>query len=162
MATLEYQGQRYTNAEDITHILRDKGLWYEFWGLREGADVSNSDSVLSAYQEEISRLKESRGYLEVDVVALDDSLENLEAICAKFDKEHHHIDDEVRFVVDGEGVFELDDGKGAFMKLTTIAGDLIVIPANRRHLFYLTDKKRIRCIRLFKDHNGWDAIYEKH
>ena len=31
---------------------------------------------------------------------------NLKTICAKFDKEHYHTLDEVRFVVDGEGIVE--------------------------------------------------------
>jgi len=161
MAKLEYAGQTLSDEKKIAGLLEKCGLRYESWGLREGADVSNADSVLAAYGPEIERLKKERGYVTADVVALDSSLPNLDAICQKFDKEHHHTDDEVRFVVDGQGVFELDDGDGQFMKLTTSPGDLIVIPAMRRHLFYLTDQRRIRCIRLFRDQQGWDAIYDK-
>ena len=86
---------------------------------------------------------------------------NLDVIAAKFDKEHHHIDDEVRFTVEGEGVFEINYTDEDRMKFTAEPGDLIVITAMRRHLFYLTDKKNIRCIRLFKTKEGWEAIYEK-
>ena len=45
------------------------------------------------------------------------------------------------------------------IKFTAEPGDLIVIPADQRHLFYLTAKKSIRCIRLFKNTDGWEAIY---
>jgi 1,2-dihydroxy-3-keto-5-methylthiopentene dioxygenase len=58
-------------------------------------------------------------------------------------------------------VFEIEAEAGEFLKFTAEPGDLIVIPANRRHLFYLTDKSRIRCIRLFESPAGWEAIYDK-
>ena len=80
-------------------------------------------------------------------------------LLAKFSVEHHHTDDEVRFTVAGEGVFEINVTADERVKFTAQPGDLIVVPAWRRHLFYLTDQKTIRCIRLFKDNNGWEALY---
>ena len=89
---------------------------------------------------------------------------NLDEICKKFDKEHHHSEDEVRFTVNGEGVFEIADqsNEGEMYKFTAQKGDLIVVPAKRRHLFYLTEKKHIQCIRLFKTKEGWEAIYDRN
>lgn len=161
MARLEYQGKTYKNEQDIRSLLGQHGVPYERWGLRDGASGSPDHQVLSIYKPEVDRLMRERGYVSVDLVALKNSTPNLETIIAKFDKEHHHTDDEVRFTVEGEGVFEIQGEDGAFLKFTAEPGDLIVIPANRRHLFYLTDKRNIRCIRLFLSKEGWEAIYQK-
>ena len=157
---LEFKGQTYKNPEEIASLMKEFGCLYERWCVR--GSIQNDADVLTAYEPEIDALSRTRGYASADLVSLRASTPNLETICAKFDKEHHHSDDEVRFVVEGEGVFELDSQNPDrdFARITTVAGDLIVIPAMRRHAFYLTSKKNIRCIRLFKDTKGWEAIYE--
>jgi len=40
-------------------------------------------------------------------------------------------------------------------------GDLIIIPANTHHRFYLTAAKKIRCVRLFLNHDGWAPLYRE-
>jgi 1,2-dihydroxy-3-keto-5-methylthiopentene dioxygenase len=160
MARLEYQGQNYTDPTKIKSIMAEYGIPFESWGVR-GTSGQPDDKILDIYKPEIDRLMQERAYVSVDLVALKKETPNLDAITAKFDKEHHHIDDEVRFTVEGEGVFEINYTDTERLKFTAEPGDLIVIPAMRRHLFYLTDKKNIRCIRLFQTKEGWDAIYNK-
>ena len=58
---------------------------------------------------EIARIKQEHGYVDEDEVSLSKETPNLDAICAKFDKEHFHTLDEVRFVVEGEGIFDVRD-----------------------------------------------------
>jgi 1,2-dihydroxy-3-keto-5-methylthiopentene dioxygenase len=101
----------------------------------------------------------AQGYIEQDVVALTPQTPNLDAICAKFVDEHHHDADEVRFVLEGEGIFDIRDSADAWMRVVVEAGDLIVVPAGRHHRFLLTDAKMIRCVRLFKDTAGWVPHY---
>lgn len=160
MARLEFRGTNYTDPSKIKSIMSEYGIAFENWGVR-GTSGEPDDRILSVYQPEIDKLMAERSYQTVDLVALKNETPNLAVITAKFDKEHHHIDDEVRFTVEGEGVFEINYTETERMKFTAEPGDLIVIPAMRRHLFYLTDKKNIRCIRLFKTKEGWEAIYEK-
>jgi len=160
MAKLEYQGKTYTDGNKIKMVMSEYGVPYERWGVR-GAEGAVDDQVITIYKQEVDKLKIERSYLTVDLVALKPSTPNLATILAKFDKEHHHVDDEVRFTVEGEGVFEIEADSGKFLKFTAEPGDLIVIPALRRHAFYLTDKQNIRCIRLFKTKEGWEAIYDK-
>lgn len=160
MAKLEFRGKQYSDANQIKTVMGQYGVPFEQWGVRGGAGFAD-DQVLSVYKPEVDKLMKDNGYLSVDLVALKPETPNLETILAKFDKEHHHIDDEVRFTVEGEGVFEIEAEKGDFLKFTAEPGDLIVIPAYRRHAFYLTDKTRIRCIRLFLTKEGWEAIYDK-
>lgn len=160
MAKLEFRGDTHTDPQAIQDLLGSFGVPYECWGLR-AASGSLDEQVLGIYHPEVEKLKTERGYLSVDLVALHPETPNLDGILQKFDKEHHHSDDEVRFTVEGEGVFEIEAEAGDFLKFTAEPGDLIVIPANRRHLFYLTEMRRIRCIRLFQTSAGWEAIYEK-
>jgi 1,2-dihydroxy-3-keto-5-methylthiopentene dioxygenase len=160
MAKLEYRGKTYNAESDIRSVLAEYGIPFERWGVRASGGAAD-DQVLSIYKPEVDRLMKERGYVSVDLVALKPATPNLDVLLAKFDKEHHHIDDEVRFTVEGEGVFEIEADRGEFVKFTSEPGDLIVIPANRRHLFYLTDKRTIRTIRLFLTKEGWEAIYEK-
>ncbi|PRQ04687.1 Acireductone dioxygenase [Enhygromyxa salina] len=134
-------------ALDVAH-LRSVGVTYEQLELAD-----------DAYQPALDALKRERGYIEQDVIALAPETDNLDAICAKFADEHLHTDDEVRFVLAGEGIFDIRDDADRWMRVTVEAGDLIVVPKDRHHRFFLTDSKQIRCVRLFQDSAGWVPHY---
>lgn len=158
MAILEFRGEKITDNQSIKSLLATYGIPFERWETKE-LNNSSPQSVLATYHLEIEKLKRERGYVSEDIVALDKTTENLNELLAKFSEEHHHTDDEVRFTVAGEGVFEINVTAEERVKFTAQPGDLIVVPAWRRHLFYLTSLQSIRCIRLFKDTSGWAAIY---
>jgi 1,2-dihydroxy-3-keto-5-methylthiopentene dioxygenase len=126
---------------------------------RSGVTYERLDLASDAYQSTLDMLKRERGYIEQDVVALQPDTPNLEAICAKFAPEHLHTDDEVRFVLEGAGIFDIRDNDNRWMRVTVEAGDLIVVPKDRYHRFYLTETKQIRCVRLFQDTSGWVPHY---
>ena len=111
------------------------------------------------YQPQLDELTKRRGYITQDEVALKPDMPNLDVVLKKFDPEHHHDDDEVRFVLAGEGVFDIRSNDERWMRVIVQPGDLIVVPKGKRHRFELTDKKHIHCVRLFKDPAGWTAIY---
>jgi 1,2-dihydroxy-3-keto-5-methylthiopentene dioxygenase len=111
------------------------------------------------YQSALDSVKRERGYIEQDQVALAPSTPNLDAICAKFVDEHFHDDDEVRFVLDGEGIFDIRSRDDRWMRVFVQRGDLIIVPKDRHHRFMLTDAKHIHCVRLFKDSSGWVPHY---
>jgi 1,2-dihydroxy-3-keto-5-methylthiopentene dioxygenase len=158
MAILEFRGKTFSDPTAIKSVLSTYGIPYECWGVKGLVDTS-AEGVLATYAADIGKLKADRDYVTEDVIALDPSTPNLDTLLAKFSDEHHHTDDEVRFTVAGEGVFEINVTADERVKFTAQPGDLIVVPAWRRHLFYLTTKKTIRCIRLFKDKSGWEAHY---
>ncbi len=113
------------------------------------------------FQPALDELKASRGYVEQDEVQLHAEMDGLDEICAKFADEHLHTDDEVRFVLDGEGIFDIRSADDRWMRVTVEKGDLIVVPADLHHRFFLTPKQQIRCVRLFKDASGWVPHYRK-
>lgn len=115
----------------------------------------------SDYKPRLEAIMRERGYATMDQVGMKPDMENFDALCRKFMDEHLHTDDEVRFVLSGSGVFEIRSRDDRWMKVTVHPGDFILVPANRYHRFYLTDEKRIQCVRLFKDASGWVPHYRK-
>jgi 1,2-dihydroxy-3-keto-5-methylthiopentene dioxygenase len=130
--------------------LAENGVYYE-----------RIDTDPAAYRAPVDRVKKARGYIEEDVIELRPDTPNLDAICAKFVDEHFHDDDEVRFVLEGEGIFDIRSNDDDWMRVVVECGDLIVVPKNRHHRFLLTERKSIRCVRLFKDTSGWVPHYRK-
>ncbi len=113
----------------------------------------------SERQPTLDELKTQNGYIDQDVVELRPDTPDLEDICAKYAGEHLHDDDEVRYVLEGEGIFDSRNENDRWVRVTVEPGDLIVVPAKVHHRFFLTDKKHIRCMRLFTDANGWVPHY---
>ncbi|MBX7194408.1 MAG: cupin domain-containing protein [Sandaracinaceae bacterium] len=108
--------------------------------------------------EEIMRM---RGYRTRDEVNLSPTTEGLDVILGKFDREHLHTDDEVRYVLEGEGVFDIRARDDRWMRVVVGPGDLIVVPKARHHRFMLTASRTIRAIRLFEDRAGWVPHYRQ-
>ncbi len=117
------------------------------------------DTHPARYRTPVDELKTTRGYVQEDIVELNPQTPDLDAICAKFIGEHFHDDDEVRFVLEGEGIFDIRSRDDRYMRVQVKKGDLIVVPAKRHHRFMLTETKSIRCVRLFKDQSGWVPHY---
>lgn len=137
-----------TKAELTAQELIGEGIHYE-------------KLPIDHYQTGLDRIKKNWNYQSQDVVELSPETPNLETICAKFDKEHIHTDDEVRFVLSGEGYFDIRSKDDRWMHIFVEKGDFILVPANRNHLFYLTEQKHIRCVRLFKENPSWTPIYRE-
>ncbi|MGZ7041191.1 MAG: 1,2-dihydroxy-3-keto-5-methylthiopentene dioxygenase [Thermoanaerobaculia bacterium] len=123
--------------------------------------VEHQRIPVGARTSELARIKKEHGYRDEDEVSLSNDTPNLEAICAKFDKEHYHTLDEVRFVVEGEGIFDVRNKSDQWVRIFVEEGDLIIIPANTYHRFMLTPAKKIRCARLFLNHEGWTPLYRE-
>lgn len=125
----------------------------------EGIYYAQFETDELSYRDPIDMLKRDRGYVQEDIVALSPSTPGLDELCAKFIDEHLHDEDEVRFVLEGEGIFDIRSRDDRYMRVTVEQGDLIVVPANRNHRFMLTESRTIRCVRLFKDKAGWVPHY---
>ena len=115
--------------------------------------------ILEAFAPEIERLKEQGGFVTADVINVTADTPGLDEMLAKFDKEHTHSEDEVRFTVQGRGVFHIHPDGGPVFSVTVESGDLINVPTGTQHWFNLCDDRAIRCIRLFEDMSGWAPHY---
>jgi 1,2-dihydroxy-3-keto-5-methylthiopentene dioxygenase len=114
---------------------------------------------VDAFRAPLDILKKERGYVQEDMVELQPTTPGLDAICTKFVDEHAHDDDEVRYIVEGNGIFEVRSRRDRMMRILVEMADLIVVPADRYHRFLLTNSRTIRAVRLFKDASGWIPRY---
>ena len=148
-----------TDARDVTAFLEARGIQYERWTPnRELAPDASAADVLTAYGEQVEALKARGGYVTADVIDVTADTPNLDLMLAKFNREHWHDEDEVRFIIDGRGLFHINAGGGVFV-LEVGKGDLIRVPRGTHHWFDLCVEKRIRAIRLFQDPSGWTPHY---
>ena len=65
-------------------------------------------------------------------------------------------DFELRFFVDGRGLFYLHLGDKVYCVLCE-QGDLISVPANTTHWFDMGANPRFKCIRFFTTPDGWQG-----
>jgi 1,2-dihydroxy-3-keto-5-methylthiopentene dioxygenase len=141
--------------ETIAAKLSEHGVQFERWQATEAlADDADQDAVLKAYQESIDELNKKYGFKSVDVVALRPDNPEKEEFRQKFLAEHTHADFEVRFFVDGSGLFYLHLDDKVFLLLCE-KGDLISVPANTTHWFDMGKDPNFKCIRLFTTEEGW-------
>ena len=159
-----------TEFEAVRSFLATHGIDYEKWTPEHpvGADAT-SETVLGAYGREIETLKARGGYRTADVIDVGPNTPNLDAMLAKFSREHWHDEDEVRFIIEGHGIFHFHPRQGPVLALEVAPGDLIRVPGGTWHWFDLCGDKRVRAIRLFRDpaggaprytESGVDAGYE--
>lgn len=149
-----------TEAAEIRDYLAGLGITYEEWEPAHtvAADADAND-ILAAYAAEIDRLKADGGYVTADVINVNPATPGLDAMLARFSREHWHDDDEVRFIIHGRGVFHIHPSGGAVAAIEVSPGDLIRVPAGTHHWFDLCAEREIRAIRLFKDPAGWTPNY---
>jgi 1,2-dihydroxy-3-keto-5-methylthiopentene dioxygenase len=94
-----------------------------------------------------------------DMIVLNPATPNLDGMLEKFSRPHTHADDEVRYIIDGEGVFGFVCPDGTQMELTIQPEEYINVPAGTEHWFYLTSQRRIKAVRYFVDTLGWTPDY---
>ena len=100
-----------TNAEEIQQQLNAKGVRFERWQAdRDLGAAPTSEAVIAAYQHAIDKLVAEKGYQSWDVISLRADNPQKEALREKFLNEHTHGEDEVRFFVEGAGLFCLHIG----------------------------------------------------
>jgi 1,2-dihydroxy-3-keto-5-methylthiopentene dioxygenase len=158
--TIPEENRTINDPVAITDYLAAIGVDYEIWEpARAVAADAPAEEILSAYSPEIERLKESGGYVTADVIDVKPQTPGLAEMLAKFNREHWHDDDEVRFIIEGRGLFHLHPPNSPVVAIEVEAGDLIRVPAGCLHWFNLCADQRIRAIRLFKDPAGWAPNY---
>lgn len=151
---------RLTDSGEISAYLAGIGIDYERWdNVAELGPDASDEEILVFYSDEIEELKAKGGYVTADVINVTPETPGLEAMLAKFDKEHWHDEDEVRFIVKGHGLFHIAPEGGDVVSIEMEAGDLIRVPRGTRHWFNLCGDRTVRAIRLFQDVSGWTPHY---
>ncbi len=140
--------QAVENASQIRHLLDQATL-----------NEAEKEQVLQALDGYFEQLKQQDGYQARDLIVLHADTPNLKTLLAKFERPHTHADDEVRYIIEGEGVFGFVRPDGSQVELTVRPQEYINVPARTEHWFHLTEANRIKAVRYFTTTQGWTPQY---
>lgn len=148
------QKEVYTDFATIVEKLKEIGIGYERWQAEKPlSPTATPEEVAEAYKSSIEKILK-QGYKTFDVVSLHPDAPNAAEARAKFINEHTHSEDEVRFFVDGSGMFYIHKNGKVYMMLCT-KGDFINLPAGTTHWFDMGPRPFFKAIRVFNNPEGW-------
>ncbi|HEX5647675.1 MAG TPA: hypothetical protein VFX56_11950 [Nitrospira sp.] len=155
------KGILLTDAGEISRFLRTRGIRYEHRPAESFHADGTDSEVLQGNDPWLKPFMEQHGYRTADVIRVTPATPNLPAIREKFFREHTHSEDEVRFFVEGEGLFwfHQDIPDADVFSVRCSAGDLLAVPADTKHWFDLGLEPRVCAIRIFTDQAGWVPHY---
>jgi len=141
------------------NVLFDR--WDQLASITDKKDLTN-EAILDLYKDKIDLIKEEFGFQGVDIINVNPDFaksDKFEPMRKKFLDEHSHTDDEVRYFIDGQGLFYIHHNDFVYGILCT-AGDFISVPANIPHWFDMGSQPNFKCIRFFTTEEGWVPIYQ--
>ena len=160
IVTVPNRGVRITESYEIANFLSAIDIDYERCDASRDLPPDTSDNeILEAYSNQIERLNLSGGYTTADVINVTQDTPGLDAMLDRFNKEHWHDEDEVRFIVGGSGIFHIAPRDSDVVAIEMGEGDMIRVPRGTLHWFDLCGDRSIRAIRLFQDPAGWTPHY---
>ncbi|MEB3158257.1 MAG: acireductone dioxygenase [Synechococcus sp.] len=147
------------DPQTIQRELGRRGIRFERWpacqSLQDGAE---QDSILQAYAVEVAQVQAGGAYPSVDAIRIRPDHPDRRVLRQKFLNEHTHAEDEVRFFVEGRGLFCLHIADEVLQVLCE-AGDWIAVPAGTKHWFDMGSAPDFCAIRFFNNPDGWVAQF---
>ncbi|KAM5263895.1 acireductone dioxygenase [Ctenodactylus gundi] len=126
-----------------------RGLGVLYWKL--DADKYENDP-------ELEKIRRARNYSWMDIITIcKDKLPNYEDKIKMFYEEHLHLDEEIRYILEGSGYFDVRDKDDRWIRISMEKGDMITLPAGIYHRFTLDDKNYVKAMRLFVGEPVWTA-----
>lgn len=171
MALLKLEnGSEITDLSNIREQLSSLNIELAHWPIEKTDAIGSllkktilsdteKESLLQHLDDRFLAQQKIYGYQTRDLVVLHKDTENLNQLLKIFDKCHTHSDDEVRYIVDGSGIFGFVLPDGNQLTLKVEAEEYIRVPANTEHWFVLDEHRRIKAVRYFTSKEGWVANY---
>ncbi|KAE8353533.1 Acireductone dioxygenase ARD family [Aspergillus coremiiformis] len=110
--------------------------------------------------EAVNALAEERGYKNRDEVCVSPQTmgDMYESKVKIFFAEHLHEDEEIRYIRDGEGYFDVRGQEDEWVRIQLSKDDLLILPAGIYHRFTTDEKNYVKAMRLFKEEPKWTPL----
>lgn len=105
------------------------------------------------FEDRVESLR-AAGYTTIDTIGITPDHPDRAKMRQSFLSEHRHAEDEVRFFVEGAGLFTLREAGRVYAVLCE-AGDMISVPAGMRHWFDMGAQPNFTAMRFFRTPEGW-------
>jgi len=143
------------------------------WSVLDTLGVYHRKLDGTAEDPQLGEIRETHGYNYHDVCTVSEAgmgAEKYAKMKKIFYEEHFHEDDEVRYVMDGSGYFDVRDDRripqgkdgsgtcGKWLRIQVTKGDLINLPAGMYHRFTTDENDAIVAMRLFSGEPVWTAL----
>ena len=115
-----------------------------------GVHYWHVDPATYAQSDRYKAICQVQGFSYEDEIEIHkDRLPDYEKKIKIFFEEHIHADDEIRYVLEGSGYFDVRDKQDRWVRISCQKGDMISLPAGIYHRFTLDDNNFIKAKRLF-------------
>lgn len=160
MARLLFEDGREATAEDLTTLATAFGIVVDRRDVPAALIPLLQRALLDddATRDVLAALPPRPEFPAHDLIVLHPERKDNEQLATRFEDWHRHAGDEIRHILDGQGIFGLIvDGRRA--DLVVGPGDFVVVPAGLEHNFRLTEARRIKAVRYLSDASGWVAEF---
>ena len=121
--------------DEIKNYLAERGIGFERWPAPVNlSSNAEAEEILRAYGPEIARVQANGNYQTIDAIRMQPTHPDRVALRQKFLAEHTHAENEVRFFVEGRGLFCLHINDEVLQVLCE-RKDWISVPAGTQHWF---------------------------
>jgi 1,2-dihydroxy-3-keto-5-methylthiopentene dioxygenase len=104
----------------------------------------------------LTSIRDDRGYSYADIITVHpDHLPGFEDKVKAFFEEHIHDAEEIRYILDGSGFFDVRDTEDKWIRVHVKKGDLMTLPEGIYHRFTCDEKDHIHAMRLFIGQPIW-------
>ena len=108
--------------------------------------------------ETLEEICKERNYKNRDQVKIGKHMDNYDELIRKFSTEHLHEDEEIRYVLDGSGYFDVRNKEDKWVRIQVTKGVMIILPKGLYHRFVPDVTNYIHVMRLFQDDPKWTPI----
>ena len=107
----------------------------------------------------VNKIASDRSYKNRDEIEISPTtLPNYEEKVKNFFHEHLHEDEEIRYILDGHGYFDVRSKEDDWVRIRLEKGDLMIMPAGIYHRFTTDEGNYTKAMRLFKEDPKWTPL----